>query len=344
MNAASPHIPVRQAWLAQVQEPALEPALPVIDAHHHLWDRPGLRYLHDEYQADIDAAGHNVVATVYAQCRSMFDPASEPAFAPVGEVQFAAGVAACSASGLYGPTRMNAAIIAGADLRLGEAVLPVLEVMRERAGARLRGVRNTTAWHSDPRLVTNSRPAPAGVLSEAAFLRGAACLARLELVLDIWAYHTQLDEVTTLAERLPDQPIVLDHVGGPLGAGPYQGRRDEVFVEWASAITRLARCPNVHLKLGGLGMSVSGFDLHLQPQPPSSIQLAELWRPYILHCIECFGPQRCLFESNFPVDKGMYGYGVLWNTFKRLTQSFSAHERASLFSQTAAKLYRIALP
>ncbi|MEH3023619.1 MAG: amidohydrolase family protein [Pseudomonas oryzihabitans] len=344
MNAtrpASPHIAPRPDWLAQVKEPALEPALAIIDAHHHLWDRSGQRYLFDEYRADIEGAGHHVVATVYVQCRSMFDLTRPEALQSVGEVQFATGIAERSATGRYGATRMNAAIVAGADLRLGDAVQPVLEEMLERAGGRLRGVRNTTAWHPDPRLVTNPVPPPAGVLGEPGFLRGAGCLARHGLVLDVWAYHTQLDEVIALAQRLPDQRIVLDHLGGPLGAGPYRGRRDEVYAHWMAAITRLARCPNVSVKLGGLGMGVSGFDLHRQPLPPTSLQLAQLWRPYILPCIEHFGVQRCLFESNFPVDKGMYGYGVLWNAFKRLTEGSSASERASLFSRTAATLYRI---
>lgn len=340
----SPHLPVRPAWLAQVAEAAREPALPIIDAHHHLWDRPGQRYLFEEYQADIDQGGHHVLATVYVQCRSMFDLQRAEAFRSVGEVQFAAGGAARSASGLYGPTRMNAAIIAGADLRLGERVAPVLEEMLERAGPRLRGVRNTTAWHADPRLLTNPNPPPAGVLSETAFLQGARCLARYGLLLEVWAYHSQLDEVLALATRLPEQPIVLNHLGGPLGAGPYQGQRDAVFSDWAGKLRRLARCANVSLKLGGLGMQVSGFDLHQQPLPPTSAQLAALWRPYILHGIDCFGTQRCLFESNFPVDKGMYGYAVLWNAFKRLTEGFSPFERAHLFSQTAAALYRISLP
>lgn len=342
MRPASPHIAPRPDWLAQVKEPTLDPTLAIIDAHHHLWDRSGQRYLPDEYQADIDHAGHKVVATVYVQCRSMFDMARPVAFQSVGEVQFATAIAERSASGRYGATRMNAAIIAGADLGLGDAVRPVLEEMLERSGDRLRGIRNTTAWHPDPRLVTNPVPPPAGVLVEPAYLRGASCLERYGLVLDVWAYHTQLDEVIALAEHLPNQGIVLDHVGGPLGAGPYQGRRDEVYAHWTAAMTRLARCPNVSVKLGGLGMGVSGFDLHQRSLPPTSLQLAELWRPYILHCIEHFGVQRCLFESNFPVDKGMYGYGVLWNAFKRLTEDFSAAERASLFSQTAATLYRIA--
>lgn len=340
----SPHLPVRPEWLAQVQEPALEPQLAIVDAHHHLWDRPGSRYLLEEYQADITHSGHRVVATVYAQCRTMFDPGRPAPLRSVGEVEFANGVAACAASGLYGTTRVNAGIISGADLSLGRAVLPVLDEMRARAGRRLSGVRNTTAWHADPGVVSNPSPPPAGILASAAFREGVACLAAHGLVLDIWGYHTQLAEIIDLAQAFPQQVMVVNHVGGPLGIGPYAGRRAEVFEHWAEQIQRLAQCRNVRIKLGGLGMQVGGFTLDREPSPPTSSQLAELWAPYILHCINAFGSARCMFESNFPVDKGMVGYGVLWNAFKRITAGLPTKARTDLFSATAARTYSLQLP
>lgn len=339
---ASPHAPVREAWLAQVQEPALEPDLPIIDAHHHLWDRPGQRYLLPEYQADT-SSGHRILASVYVQCRSMYSADRAAPFDAIGEVEFAAGIAAQSASGLHGESRLCAAIVAGADLCQGERIVPVLEEMQARSGGRLRGIRNATAWHGDPRLVSNPRPPPAGILMDERFHEGVTCLARYGLSLDIWAYHTQLDEVLALARRFPDQPIVLDHFGGPLGAGPYAYQRQEVFQTWSRTIRELATCSNLRLKLGGLGMKVGGFAFDQSPLPPTSVELAERWRPYVLTCVEAFGAERCLFESNFPVDKGMFSYAVLWNAFKRLTQDWHTADREALFSGTAMDTYRLSL-
>lgn len=337
---ASPHLPVRNDWLSLVQEAALEPELRIIDAHHHLWDRTGNRYLLDEYLDDLNQ-GHRIEATVFVQSRSMFDPGRDPAFQSVGEVEFANGIAAQSASGIYGGTRVCAAIVGGADLRLGHSVLPVLEEMVERCGPRLQGIRNTTAWHPDPQIVSNPTPPPAGILQDERFRQGVSCLQRHDLKLDVWAYHTQLSEVLGLAMAFPDQTIILDHVGGPLGIGQYAARRAEVTAQWQLDIQQLARCPNVLIKLGGLAMRVGGFDLHLRELPPDSQTLASLWRPYILHCVEQFGPSRCMFESNFPVDKGMCSYGALWNAFKLITKDLSISERSALFSGTAARAYNI---
>lgn len=339
-RAGSPHLTIRRNWLGLVKERALEPDLAIVDAHHHLWDRPTGHYLMDDYLDDI-YSGHQVVASVYVQCRSMLDVNRPEAFRSVGEVEFANGVAARSASGGYGPLRLCAAIVCGADLTLGQGVIPVLEEMRQRAGARLQGVRNTTAWHENPVIVTNPSPPAAGILGSAAFHRGVQCLREFELALDVWGYHTQIPEILQLARAFPDQHIIVDHFGGPLGIGGYT--REAVFPEWMILIQQLAQCPNVLIKLGGLGMNVAGFDLHKGQSPPTSEELARLWRPYILHCIECFGVDRCMFESNFPVDKGMYSYNVLWNAFKRITANFSEDEKSALFRRTAANTYRIQL-
>ena len=338
----SPHAPVRDAWLAQVQEPILDPNLAIVDAHHHLWDRPGQRYLLPDYLADV-GSGHRIVASVYVQCRSMYSVERQAPFDAVGEVEFATGMAALAASGRYGEARLCAALVAGADLRRGRAILPVLEEMQARGGTRLRGIRNNTAWHPDPRLISNPLPPPPGILANADFRQGVACLAELGLTLEVWAYHTQLAEVLGLAQAFPELPLVLNHYGGPLGHGPYAGQRSEVFQKWARAIRRLSACDNVRLKLGGLGMRVCGFDLDQRPAPPTSAELAELWRPYVVTSIEAFGVDRCMFESNFPVDKGMYSYAVLWNTFKRLCRDGSTSERQALFSGTAADTYGLAL-
>lgn len=339
-DASSPHVPIREDWLATTAEPVLDPGLPIVDAHHHLWDRSGARYLYPDFRADL-GSGHDIRATVYVQCRSMYRTTGPEEMRPVGEVEFAAGVAAEAAGARCGGTEVCAAIVAFADLRVSEAVAPVLATLIAAAGGRLRGIRNTTAAHPDPRLRSNPAPPPSGILREPGFLRGAALLARFGLTLDVWAYHTQLGEVAALARACPETVIVLDHCGGPLGTGPYAGRRAEVYVEWHAAMAQLAALPNVVVKLGGLAMRVGGFDFHLRPRAPHSAQLTNAWRPYILALIDLFGVRRCMFESNFPVDKGMVGYAVLWNTFKRLTSGASAEERLRLFSGTARDIYRL---
>ncbi|HEY8610823.1 MAG TPA: amidohydrolase family protein [Roseomonas sp.] len=340
---ASPHLAVREDWLAQVQEEILDPGLPIVDAHHHLWDRPGSRYLLDELLCDT-GSGHDVRATVYVQARSMYRAEGPEEIRSLGETEFANGVAACSASGLYGPIRACAGIVGMVDLMLGDALAPLLERHIRAGGDRFRGVRNQTAWHASPEINSNPVPPRPGLLSEPAFLRGAARLVEHGLSLDIWAYHTQLDEVLALARALPELSLVLDHCGGPVGAGPYQGRRAEAFAEWSSRVRLLAGCPNVVVKLGGLGMAVGGFGFELQDVPPSSEQLAATWHPYLETCVDAFGAERCMFESNFPVDKGSYGYAVLWNTFKRFAAPVSDDEKIALFSGTAIRTYRLPLP
>ncbi len=339
--AGPTHAPVRADWLALRREEPLDPGLPIIDAHHHLWDRPGgQRYLFDELRADI-TSGHDVRATVFVQSRSMYRADGPDELKPIGEVEFANGVAAQSASGVYGRARACAAIVGSADLRRGARLEAVLDAMVAVGGGRLRGIRNQTAWHPDPVITSNPVPPEPGILRDAGFAAGARRLAQHGLSLDVWAYHTQLDEVAALADACPQTLIILDHCGGPLGAGPYRARRDEVFAAWSAGMAELAKRPNVRVKLGGLAMRVGGFDFHEAPLPPSSHDLAAAWAPIVLRCIDLFGPQRCLFESNFPVDKGMVGYDVLWNGFKRIVAGFSADERAWLFHRSAIETYRL---
>ena len=337
---ASPHLPVREDWLARRREEALDPALPIVDAHHHLWDRPGARYLLDDLLRDT-GSGHDVRATVYVQARSMLRAGGPEVLRSLGETEFANGIAAMGESGLYGPTRACAAIVGMVDLMLGDNVTPVLERHLRAAGERFRGVRNQTAWHAAPEINSNPVPPLPGLLLEPAFRHGAARLAEYGLSLDVWAYHTQLDEVLDLARALPELALVLDHCGGPLGAGPYAGRRAEVLAEWGGRMRLLAACPNVVVKLGGLGMAVGGFGFERRALPPLSEDLAAAWRPYLDTCVEAFGAARCMFESNFPVDKGSTGYVALWNAFKRFAAPASVEERAELFSGTAIRTYRL---
>jgi L-fuconolactonase len=341
-TAPNPHLQARPDWLALRQEEILDPDLPIVDPHHHLVDRENTgRYLLPDLLADI-ATGHNITATVYLEWLSMYRASGPDEMHPVGEVEFANGVAAMAASGAYGKTQVCAGIVGYADLMLGGRVEPVLEAMIAAGGGRFRGIRYITASHPDDAARGSSVNRAAGLLTEPKVREGFARLHPLGLSFDAWMYFTQLGELVDLARAFPETPIVLNHVGGAIGIGPYAGRRDEVFAEWRGRIAELAACPNVHVKLGGLGMRLFGFDVHTGELPPSSEQLAAAWRPYIETCIAAFGPHRAMFESNFPVDKGSCGYQALWNAFKRIAAGSSADEQTALFAGTASRFYRLA--
>jgi predicted TIM-barrel fold metal-dependent hydrolase len=334
--------PVRQDWLDKRHEEIIEPELPIIDPHHHLWDRPNYRYLFPELLADV-GSGHNIRATCYEQAREMYRASGPEELKSLGETQFVSGVAAMSESGKYGPTRCIAGIIGFADLQLGSRAKGVLERHIAVADGRLRGIRNGSTWSDDPTLKTLTAGAPKGLLLDKNFREGIAVLAPLGLAFDAWMFQTQLDDLVDLAGAFPQTTVVLNHVGGPLAIGPYAGKREEAFTEWRDRIRKIAALPNTYVKLGGLGMKMIGFTFYENPDPPSSQDLEKAWRPYIETCIEAFGPQRSMFESNFPVDKGTCSYQVLWNTFKRIAAGYSAGEKTALFSGTAAKAYGLTL-
>ena len=336
----SPYIPVRDDWLARRTEAVLEPDLPIVDPHHHLWDRPGWRYMLDDLLADTNS-GHNIVGTVFVQCRSMHRASGPEAFRPVGETEFCNGVAAMSASGGYGTTKVNAGIVGHVDLRNGALSAEVLEAHIRAGGGRFRGIRHITAYDNDPTLMNPAYPMPKGLMFDAKFREGFACLAPLNLTFDAWLYHPQIADLTALARAFPETGICLDHVGGPLAIGSYAGKRDEVFKAWSSAIKELATCPNVVVKVGGLAMRINGWGFENNQDPPSSQMLADAWKPYVDTTIESFGADRCMFESNFPVDKGSYSYQAYWNACKILAKGASAADKDALFRGTAARFYRL---
>jgi len=337
----TPFVPIRPDWLALRQEEILEPELPIVDPHHHLWDGESGRYLFHDLMDDL-ASGHNVVATVFVECRAMYRAGAAPDRRALGETEFVNGAAAMAASGAYGPARACAAIVGNVDLRF-ERAREALELHVELTGGRFVGIRNGSAWHAGDEIRATSANPPPGLLMDPALRRGFAALAPLGLSFDGWLLHTQIDEFLDLARAFPDTQMVIDHVGGPIGIGPYKGRRAEVFEGWRRSMRELAGCPNVNVKLGGLAMLVGGFAYHERPVPPDSASLAADWKPYMETCIEAFGVERCMFESNFPVDKGMVSYPVLWNAFKRLAAGCSAAEKQALFSGTAARVYKLKL-
>jgi len=336
---------VREDWLALRREEPIEAEMPIIDPHHHLWDWGSFaRYLLDELSGDIEAGGHNVRATVYLQCGAMYRADGEPKLAPVGETEFVNGVAAMSASNRYGPARICAGIVGFADLLLGAAVEEVLDAHMRAAGDRFKGVRHPAVWDADPAIRTTQVKYQPGLLLDGKFRAGFARLSRYGLSFDSWNYHTQIPELADLARAFPETTIVLNHVGAPLAVGAaYAGRRDAVFADWRRSIRELAAFANVRVKLGGMGMRIFGFGFDERPLPPSSDELAAAWRPYVETCIEAFGPQRAMFESNFPVDKVYCSYGILWNAFKKLAAAYNADEKAELFFNTAQRTYRLSI-
>jgi predicted TIM-barrel fold metal-dependent hydrolase len=291
--AAAPQMPpvqapVRQEWPAKRTEQILEPGLPIVDPHHHLWDAPRYRYMFPELLADL-GSGHNIVATMYEQAREMYRPDGPEELKSLGETEFITGVAAMSASGKYGPTKCIAGITGFVDLRLGSRAKGVIERHISVSDGRLRAIRNGSTWSEDPVLKPMSSGMPQGLLLDKTFREGVATLAGLNLAFDAWMFQTQLGDLVDLARAFPQTTIVLNHVGGPVAIGPYAGKRDEAFKEWRGLIQQIAAFPNTYVKLGGLGMRMIGFDFFNNAEPPASEDLAKAWKPYIETCIAAFG-------------------------------------------------------
>jgi predicted TIM-barrel fold metal-dependent hydrolase len=343
-------------------EAILEPDLPIVDPHHHLWDRPAAmmanlpppshpferiirlapRYLLDQLLADLKS-GHNVRATVFLQCGAMYKIDGPPQLRPIGETEFVNGVAAMCASGIYGDVRACAGIVGHADLTLGDAVAEVLEAHLPAGGGRFRGIRHSASSDPDSGVLGPMSRTPAGLYLSDAFRQGFARLAPMRLSFDAWLLEPQIGELANLARAFPETAIVMDHVGTPLGIAAYAGKREERFPIWRAAIFDLAKSENVFVKLGGLAMPFAGFPSFMSTPAATSAELAAEWKPYLETCIEAFGPSRCMFESNFPVDLGSCSYATLWNAFKRIAAGYSADEKTALFSGAATNFYRLEL-
>jgi predicted TIM-barrel fold metal-dependent hydrolase len=337
---SAPPNPIRKDWLDRRTEPILEPELPIVDPHHHLWQRPGWRYMFEDLLLDT-GSGHNIVATVYMEARSMYREKGPEEMRPVGETEFANGVAAMSATGIYGKTRVAAGIVGHADLTLGSRVEPVLSALMRAGGERFRGIRHGVSWDADPSIVSPASPVRPGLLADKTFREGFAVLSRLGLSYDVSLYHPQIKDVADLAGAFPNTRIVVNHVGGVLGIGAYRGKRDEVFSSWKASIEGLATHPNVYVKLGGLGQGYTGLGFDGEAEPPSSEMVAARFRPYVETVIEAFGASRSMFESNFPVDKISYSYPVFWNACKLMAKGASSSEKADLFAGSAARCNRL---
>jgi L-fuconolactonase len=333
----------RPEWLALHREEVLEPDLAIIDAHHHLWVRPGNRYLVDDFRADAER-GHNIRASVFVECGSFYRKAGPELMRPVGEVEFANGVGAMAASGTYGTTLICAGIVGGADLRAGAEVARVLDAQIAAAPERFRGIRFSTKWDADEALNVTRYTPPPGYMKDRDFRAAFATLAPRSLSFDAMIYHPQIPELAELARAFPDTTIVLNHIGGLIAyTRNYLARKEEAVAQWRASMAGLAKCPNVYVKLGGLGMGYLGLGLDKLEAPASSERLAATWRPLFEHCIEKFGAHRCMFESNYPPDGGSADYPIIWNAFKRIAAQYSVDERRALFHDAAAKAYRLNL-
>ncbi|MDA1127812.1 MAG: amidohydrolase family protein [Chloroflexi bacterium] len=329
-------------WLALTDEPTLEPEIPICDPHHHFWDfrsrsTPYQRYLIHELNADI-YSGHNVRSTVFVEAHSMYRPDGPEELRPVGEVEFVQGLAAASASGIYGPSRAAAAIVGHADLKLADKVRPALDALAAASPNRFRGIRHNVSWNPDS--IFENRETE-GILADGRFREGAKVLVQMGLSLDMMLSFPQLPELADFANAVPDLPIILNHIGGGNRVGIYAGKDAEVLAEWQAGMAAVAACSNVTVKLGGLGMPRWGFGWHTREIPIGSEELAEAMSPWLTYCIEKFGPDRCMFESNFPPDKVSFSYNVMCNAFKLLSKSYSDSERAAMFHDTAVRVYRI---
>jgi predicted TIM-barrel fold metal-dependent hydrolase len=332
----------RAEWRSLHREAILEPDLPIIDPHHHLWERAGNHYLLEDYLADA-RTGHNIRATVFVDCGAFYRKEGPALMAPVGEVEFANGVAT-TASGTAGNTLVCAGIVGAADLRVGADVAQVLDAEIAAGDGRFRGIRFITKWDPDEDLNTGRYKPPRGLMQDRAFRAGLAQLAPRKLSFDTMVYHPQLLELAELARAFPDTTIVVNHIGGLIAhTRTYLPRKDEAIGEWRSNMAELAKCPNVYVKLGGLGMSYLGLGMDKLEAPAPSERLAQVWGPFFEHCIDKFGAGRCMFESNFPPDRESVDFPVLWNAFKRFAAQYSADDKRSLFYGTAAKAYRLNL-
>jgi len=340
----SPHLPVRQEWLNQHIEDPISPNIPIIDPHHHLWDVGFGRYYIEELLEDINSSGHNIVSTVYIMSSSNTEIYSKDGleeFKPLKEIEFATSEGKRADLIPNNKVKVNASIVGSVDLTYGNKLQPVLEKAVNISEGRLKGIRMLLASHIDPRISSGAVKSDLGLMLHPNFIDGAKCIQNANLSLDFWIYHTQLNEMEKIARSLPDLTIILNHIGGPIHLGEYEGKQAATHREWRSAMMRLSRIPNINVKLGGLGMAVNGAKFHNNKFPPNSVQLSDVWKPWIYETIDMFGFDRCMFESNFPVDKGSCSYGALWNAFKILAKDMSDDEINKLFSKNAAKIYKI---
>jgi predicted TIM-barrel fold metal-dependent hydrolase len=329
-----------QAWLDLVQEDIIDPDRPIVDPHHHLWRKRGTsEYLLEDLWADT-GSGHNILKTVFMECGAEYREDGPPELRSLGEVEFVTDLAQRSAAGGPGKAEI-AALVSHIDLTRADQVEDVVAQHVETSGGLFRGVRHSLAHDENPQALMIPGRAPKDLHANPDFRNGLQALGRLRYTYDNWHYHHQNPDFAALARAVPDTTMVLDHFGTPLGVGPYADKREEIFEQWKKDVTEIAACPNVVAKIGGLAMPDNGFGWNGRERPASSDEFVAAQGRYYLHMIECFTPERCMFESNFPVDKMSISYPVLWNGLKRIVRDFSADEKNAMFQGTASRIYKL---
>tara|TARA_R110000772_G_scaffold210395_2_gene320938 strand:+ start:427 stop:1440 length:1014 start_codon:yes stop_codon:yes gene_type:complete len=328
----------RPEWFAQVQEDVIEPEMPILDPHFHFFTGRGHEFLAQNFLDYVDQ-GHKIVGAIHVEANADFFAGG----GACGEMRFAINQGAIMRKLQQGRETIcdpTAGVVGYTDLRGGE-VEAELEVLQEAAENRLCAIRNSAAWDEDEKVPNGHTKPPQGLLIDPDFQKGIRQLAQKNLCFDSFCYFTQIPELIALAQAVPEAKIVCEHLGGIVGVGRYKDQQKAYFDQWRANISELATCENVVIKLGAVAMSLSGFGWHKRGKPLGSNEYADFYSPWFLHAIEAFGPERCMFESNFPVDGVSISYGVLWNAFKRIAGSFSVDEKAFLFHKTAATTYRL---
>ncbi len=332
---------MRNEWLAQVQEEILEPKRPIVDPHHHLWRGKKIADYELEDLWSDTASGHNIIGTVFVECGADYRPSGPKPMRPVGETEYVAATAADSRRDTRKGRPPILGIVSHANLRLGAAVVEVIDAHREAGNGLLRGIRHAVAFYPDPPAVDRYTGRVEHLMMDEDFREGFAQLAPAGMSFDAWLLHNQIQELTGLARAFPETTIIFDHFGGPLGIGPYKDKQAEIFTQWKLDVAELATCDNVVAKLGGLAMMINGWGWDERDLPATSDEIVAAHEAYYLHAIDCFGPERCMFESNFPVDKASVSYGVLWNALKKIASRFSEDEKTAMFRTNAERVYRL---
>ena len=342
-NAPGRNLHDNSSWRSLLREDILEPERPIIDPHHHLWDKPGQTYLVDDYLRDA-RAGHNIRASVYVECGSYYRGDGKEMMNRLGEVEFANGEAAKAAAFPPGCPRVGAAIVGTADLTHGAPIAELLDAQQAASRERFRGIRLSTKWDPDEELNHGRYVVPPHLLQDTDFRAGFAMLAPRELSFDALVYHPQIPELVDLARAFPDTRIILNHIGGLVAnTRTYRDHKEEAITHWKTSMRELSTCPNVVVKLGGLGMAYVRYGFNTLSSPAPSTELAHAWGPLFKFCIEQFGPERCMFESNFPPDRDSADFHVIWNSFKRIASEYSDNEKHELFFGCALRTYRMSV-
>ena len=324
-------------WLNQHSEEIIDAERPIIDPHHHLW--PGEnKYLLEDLWADT-SSGHNIKHTVFIECTQEFLTSGPDHLKPIGETIFVKKIAD-EAKKVPSKSQISG-IVSHVDMTLGEGINEVLDLHFLHGESLFKGIRRAGGWDPHENMRNSHHSPPKDMYLSDIFNKSLKILGEKGLVFEAWQYHHQINQVSILAREHPNLKIVLNHFSGPIGIGPYKDLRNEIFEQWKKDIDELVKNKNVYAKLGGLAMPINGYNFHKQSMPPSSDQIVEAQKNYYDYSIKSFGPERCMFESNFPVDKQSVSYHVIWNAFKKISKDYTEEDKEYLFLKSAENFYSL---